>query len=427
MKNKSVRRAFLYLSRKKSRAAILFGVFFAVSVLVLAGTALSGAVGASLEELKEQFYACLSIEQTLDEGSVVTTQLAELAVETVRPREWSGTNVCYLSMNGIELLPGRFTMEGSETARVARLIACTDSGLAREFTGGTMELVEGRQIEPGDAGKAVISDTLAEQNGLSVGDVIEGEVTDELVIRAKAGIGTRYGFEIVGIYTIDPEEDNTFTSGQRAECDMHANYVFVDEQTGFDIVENVWQRERCYANGLILRVADPALLEEARAKLEALPDYDWESYFINTNNADYDRAAEPMTRMESILNLLLMVILAAGVILLAVMLSMWNRERTNEVGILLSLGCAKSDILVQLLTENLSLFLAGFVLSVPVVGLGTGILGSVAGMDGVMLRAPAILAATAAGIALCAAVTTLASIVVMRLKPREILSMTGDT
>ena len=102
----------------------------------------------------------------------------------------------------------------------------------------------------------------------------------------------------MGIFQVDPETDNT--SPQRAETEILSNYIFVDEKSGMDVQRDVWQEKTEYANGITFWIEDPALLTGALEKLQSIPGYDWDSYFINTNNADYDRAAGPLTQMEKI-------------------------------------------------------------------------------------------------------------------------------
>ena len=117
--------AVLYLKRRKSRSAILAGIFFTLSGLVLAGITLTDAVGNSLEELRKQFYACLTVERTLDDENLVTPELGEAAAKVINPKKWSGTNTFYLSMKELSLIPGKFTSEGKEEAHTARMVSCT--------------------------------------------------------------------------------------------------------------------------------------------------------------------------------------------------------------------------------------------------------------------------------------------------------------
>ena len=413
--------AVLYLKRKKSRSAILVGIFFTLSVLVLAGMTLTDAVENSLEELRKQFYACLTVERTFDDENLVTPELGEAAAEVINPKKWSGTNTFYLSMQDLSLIPGKFTSEGKEEAHTARMVSCTESVLGREFTEGKLKLTEGEHIQRGDIGKAVISEELAAANGLKIGDTITGTVTDEMIMRARSGVGNTYNFQIVGIFQVDPEADNT--SPQRAETEILSNYIYVDEKSGMDIQKNVWQEETEYGNGIIFWIEDPVFLADALEKLQSIPGYNWESYFINTNNAEYDRAAGPLTQMEKILFLMLAVVLALGTVILAIILTMWNQERTREMGIFLSMGFAKRKIMERLIMENLLVFAGSFLIAVPVVFFGVRFLGSAIDISGAVLKAGNVLAVGVGGLIFCAVITVLSSVKIMRVNPKEILVM----
>lgn len=415
--------AVLYLKRKKSRSAILAGIFFTLSVLVIAGITLTDAVGSSLEELRKQFYACLTVERTFDDENLVTPKLGESAAEVISPKLWSGTNTFFLSMQNLSLIPGKFTSEGKEEAHTARMVSCTESVLGREFTEGKLKLTNGEHIQRGDIGKAVISEELAAANGLQIGDTITGTVTDEMIMRARSGVGNSYDFEIVGIFQVDPEADNTSTL--RAETEILSNYIFVDEESGMDVQRDVWQEKTEYANGITFWMEDPALLAGALEKLASIPGYDWDSYFINTNNADYDRAAGPLTRMEKILFLMLAVVLALGTVILMIILTMWNQERTREMGIFLSIGFSKGRIMGKLIMENLLVFAGSFLVAVPVVFLGVRLLGSMLDISGVVLKAGNVMAVGLGGLAFCAVVTALSSVKIMRVNPKEILVMSN--
>lgn len=413
--------AVLYLKRKKSRSMILVGIFFTLSVLVLAGITLTGAVGNSLEELRKQFYACLTVERTFDDENLVTPELGKTAAEVIKPKKWSGTNTFYLSMQELSLIPGKFTSEGKEEAHTARMVSCTESVLGREFTEGKLKLTEGEHIQRDDIGKAVISEELAAANGLKIGDTITGTVTDEMIMRARSGVGNTYNFQIVGIFQVDPEADNT--SPQRAETEILSNYIYVDEKSGMDIQKNVWQEETEYGNGIIFWIEDPVFLADALEKLQSIPGYNWESYFINTNNAEYDRASGPLTQMERILFLMLVVVLVLGTVILTIILTMWNQERTREMGIFLSMGFSKGKIMRKLIVENLLVFAGSFLIAVPVVFFGVRFLGSVLDISGAILKAGNVFVVGVGGFTFCAAVTALSSVKIMRVNPKEILVM----
>lgn len=414
-------RVWIYLRRKKGKSAILLGIFFTMALMALAGVTLSSAVRSSIRELREQFMAFLTIEPTLSEEYRVTPELAQSVVETVKPDAWSGMNVCYASVENITLIPGKYTWEeDEETSKIVRLVSCSKSEFAREFLNKTVSLTEGRHVDHGDEGKVVISDQLAQRNQLSIGDKISVAITENVASGALDQIGTRYEFEIVGIFEVAGESENV--SSERAESEIYSNFLFTDEKVGIDIVEKVRKLPTQYANGITLWVNDPIRLEKMKQEVEEMEEYPWDKYFINTNSADYDRSAKPLEQMNWILNLFIGVILVIGAFILIILLAMWNRERMPEVGILISIGCSKKTILAELILENVILFAGGFVVAIPIVYLLAGILGSAMAIEGVALSVGTVFLVGICGVVLCAVVTACASIAAMRMKPREILT-----
>lgn len=419
-----LRRVSIRILRERRKTIILAAAFFVISMLLLSGGAFVSGAREALKELREQFYVCMTVEQTIEGNSsnrIISPEMVEEVVAATKPDGFTGTNVCYLSMENIALIPGRFTMEKKEEATIARLISCRDSRLEREFTKEGFEIIEGRHLTGDDMGKAIISGKLAEWNGLGVGDTLRGVVTDNSLLAAKQGIGTEYEYEIVGLFAIS--EDSREPSSNRAECETHVNWIFIDEASGFEILENIRCNPRQYVNGLTLWSADPAKLPQMEAQLEALPGYDWEQYYVHTNSAEYDLAAKPMLRMERILFAFLLVVSVISALILGILLTMWNQERTREVAILLSIGCSKGNILLQLFIENLVLFITGFVVAIPVVIIMTVLLKRFIGYGQTGGLLWEYMAIGALECVLVLFVTLGSSISILRKKPKELLTV----
>ena len=129
--------------------------------------------------------------------------------------------------------------------------------------------------------------------------------------------------------------------------------------------------------------------------------------------------------MEKILFLMLAVVLALGTVILAIILTMWNQERTREMGIFLSMGFAKRKIMERLIMENLLVFAGSFLIAVPVVFFGVRFLGSALDISGAVLKVGNVLAVGMGGLIFCAVITALSSVKIMRVNPKEILVMSN--
>ena len=69
------------------------------------------------------------------------------------------------------------------------------------------------------------------------------------------------------------------------------------------------------------------------------------------NNGNLDTMAANFNDLENISNTLLLIVTGASFVILFLIFIFWIKNRTNEIGILLSLGIAKGKIFMQILTE----------------------------------------------------------------------------
>ena len=145
---------------------------------------------------------------------------------------------------------------------------------------------------------------------------------------------------------------------------------------------------------------------------------------ISENSAAYEQAATPIHKISTIILILLLVILVISIGILSLTLLMWTRERMTEIGILISLGLSAKGICKQLLLENYIVAAPSFAVAVLI---STVLSGQIGKMLGGMLTNVRPDAAQAGIVLVCAAAvilltTLLASVTIMRKKPKEILT-----
>lgn len=217
-------------------------------------------------------------------------------------------------------------------------------------------LSEGRHITAEDSYKALISQELAEENGLSVGDTVSLSYYDEDVGRDWQA------FEIVGIFQIKSRQ-NSYTSNT-AECDMVENFIFVDTQSVRDMIGRTLEREiDSYRSGALFFVDQPQALERIVNDLAEQSERGMEGYQVVKNNKQYQESRLPLERLKSLTTLIIAIIILLGFIIVSLILLLWMRERVHETGIYLSVGIRKASILMQHMMENLILAFLAFVLS----------------------------------------------------------------
>ena len=146
---------------------------------------------------------------------------------------------------------------------------------------------------------------------------------------------------IVGIYQVK-ERMEPYMSGDTYRSE---NVIFTD----LHFPEKVEQDDPLYEKAYFkaANVDDYDAVKEAIKKT----DIHWQWYDLIDNNGNLDTMASNFNDLEKISNTLLLAVAGAGFIILFLIFVFWIKNRTNEIGILLSIGIAKGKILLQILTE----------------------------------------------------------------------------
>lgn len=352
------KRAVLYLLRKRNRSVILWLILFVITTLMLTCITIGQGADGAMQRLFQAMGGYFKIETDDKPGlnKYVDDEFVNHILDSYEIREFNGMDTVYFMTRDMDLLPGRFTQEQDEKAKLARIMGNTDTDLNEYFILQSLLLSEGRHITAEDSYKALISRELSEENGLSVGDTVSLSYYDE-----NAGRDWQ-AFEIVGIFQIKSRQ-NTYTSNT-AECDMVENFIFVDTQSVRDMIGRTLEREiDSYRSGALFFVDQPQALERIVNDLAEQSERGMEGYQVVKNNKQYQESRIPLERLKSLTTLIIAIVILLGFIIVSLILLLWMRERVHETGIYLSVGIRKASILMQHMMENLILAFLAFVLS----------------------------------------------------------------
>lgn len=447
----AAKRAFLYLVRKRSKSILLFVILLVLTTLVLSAVSIGNAAEEAAGELRRTLGGYFKLEENLEysgKRDAITDSFINRIGSIDGVKASNRMNIEYLITPGLTLEAGRFTAEGDEKAKLARFLGNSDSSLHEYFLLRSLQLAEGRHIGPDDAGKAVISRKLAEINGLSVGDTISagyysGDVSGGDAFQA-------YDWEIAGIFDINTAQES---GGTAAECDMADNFIFADMSSMMEIQTDRNPQSVGKYRGASFFADDPEQLNTIIEKVYEIKGVNWDSFELNVNDKAYRKAVSPLERLGGYTNLFLWVIIAVSVVLLSLVLIMWMRDRVHEIGVLLSVGIKKTSLIGQYLLEVLAVLLLALAAAFPVSSAAAGFAGNAflgnmpreeireeknsfeifyepmdlseaAGAEDVTVAVGAgeFLFAALYGVSVSLAAVGLSSVLIMRLKPRDILS-----
>lgn len=410
------KRAWLYVCRERKRSIRLILLCLVLTVFMQLCSWVQASMAQNAETLRKAIGASFRIEDDAD-GTLINDNLIAEIEDVGNILRASGENLQLLYSESVLPRPGMLAGGDDEGQFMMSYYSGHYSEMEQHFRTGELELIEGRHITPEDSWSAVISRALAEQNGLSVGDRFEAGYSPETRAEDPSLPEEPFSFTIVGIFDITGQQ----TQLNQAEPSMLQNAVFIDAAAGHAIDSGDPTHSR-YRYGVIFMVDDPRDLEQTVAAAQS--NLDMQHFRCVVDDTEYRQSVQPLERMETTMKLLTVVLVGIGTIILALVLLLWIRQRTKEIGIYLSIGLSKRNILLQLLTESVVSSVIGGSIAIPLTFAITAAV-RFSGSAAQMLPAPptvSIIVTWIAVLAVSILATLLAAIRLLQLHPKDILS-----
>lgn len=214
---------------------------------------------------------------------------------------------------------------------------------------GNVTIKDGRMVNEEDNNVCVISEQLAAENDLSVGDTLQ---FNDYHNPEKSRV---YEATIIGIY----QTEQFMSPLMAGDTFRSENTIFTDLR--FPEKAEGCENDPCFEHAYF-QVGDVDEYNAVKAAVEAV-NIDWERYDLIDRNGNMSTMSSNFNDLEKISTLLIIITFAAGFIILFLIFVFWTRNRNYEIGILLSLGCKKINILGQLLIEALMIALLSFAIA----------------------------------------------------------------
>lgn len=234
------------------------------------------------------------------------------------------------------------------------------------FSSRVFTIKEGKNIEENDKNSIIVHEEFAKQNNLKLGD----EVNLELLDIEESGKIKSHKFKIMGIFSGKKQETYTGLSS-----DFSENMVFVDYSTSQEILNK--SENNKIANKILMYSSSAESTDLALNKLKELK-IDESKYFVQKDSNAFEESLESVSGIKHMIKIMTYSIMLGGIIVLSLILILWLRERIYEIGIFLSIGTSKIQIIMQFIFELLfisipsiisSLFLGNVLIKVIAGGL----------------------------------------------------------
>ena len=203
------------------------------------------------------------------------------------------------------------------------------------FATQNYRLTDGTLIQPQLDSSAVIHETFATVNGISIGNQIHLENEHGKTITVT----------VCGLFLSGNEhqQNNTLDSLYRIE-----NQIFIDIKS-YTTLFNSDQ-----FNQLIVYTDQPGQTE---ALAEELQELFGEKAEVTSSDVLYQQMKAPLEQIIRITKLMMAFTLLSGTVIVSLILCMWMRSRQREMAVLISLGESKGTIFLQTFLESVMIFL----------------------------------------------------------------------
>lgn len=364
-----VKRAWYYVTRKKSKSLLMFLILFGIATATISGIAIKKATVDTRDQINQSINAGFRLKADLlnnqDINSRGFVKIPASIVDQIKGIDGVAKynarmigEVDLVDLKKVKLSNPRIQQNDSQIKgyeSFADLDGMTDSTLDNKFISGVLTLREGRHITKEDQQKVLVHEEFAKLNHLKLHDKIYVKASELASVRPnEGGIKGKIPLEIVGLFSGSNMNSATM------ESELVDNSIITDIQTiknlnGYNNHTAVYQEAKFY-------VKDPKQLPSILKKVRELP-IDWSKYVIEDSNKDYPALTGSLDSMDGLINKMLIGVVVVSAIILSLVLAFWINGRIHETGVLLSLGISKINIITQYVFELLIIAVVSFGLS----------------------------------------------------------------
>lgn len=382
-----LKRSWLSIKRKIGRTAILVLIFFMMANLVLAAFIIKSAVSAQMDYAKSTLGGTVSVQPNMDniresqkediekgdDPSKMFKEMKRPSVDVKTANEIASAYTDYIkdysyglstSANAYELEtvetkspsmgggmggfgPGGFNNQSSSDDSTLDADITISGVNAYAYIDGvpneTITIKDGTYFDEDSTDSAMISYEFAELNSLKVGDTfkIKNIYTE-----------TSVPLTVIGIY--DSSEERADPNTIYMNTTTAAKFLSSDDYNdGNYDVENVnyYMNNSDKADEFVNKI-NSEFTELAENNLK-----------VAVDTSEYDSVASSIESVGGFANTVLIIVIVAAVIIITLIITINVKDRRYEIGVLMSLGASKKNILGQIATELLIIGTVGFAMA----------------------------------------------------------------
>ncbi|MBF1030624.1 MAG: ABC transporter permease [Candidatus Nanosynbacter sp.] len=341
-----IKRAWTAVTRKRRRSLTIALIMTLIFTLLIGTLTVQQTMAQLKQSVERNIRAGFSIASKQPSGEVPMEMARQVQrAHGVKAHNFQAETTAGLPDKQLIDVAGSGVQLDSGIAGEAKVTGATQSDLLGEFTGRFYQLEQGRHLTERDQNAALIHKTFAEKNSIKPGDKLD--ITKD---------GRRVTVTIAGIFSGKGEKPAVLQSDM-AENHLITNLAAAQQLTGSQQLTRV-----------TYFAENPHQLKSLTDHTKSLPNVDWKKFSLTDNGAAFAGVLQNIAGIQNILTIATIGAAAAGLAVLSLVLVFWVRGRLHEIGILLSIGTSKRQIIGQFLAE---LAIIAAVSSVFALGIGS--------------------------------------------------------
>ena len=341
-----IKRAWTAVARRRRRNLTIALIMTLIFTLLIGTLTVQQTMAQLKQSIERNIRAGFSIASKQPSGEVpmdIAQRVQRL--DTVKAHNFQTETTAGLPVMQLVDTAGSGVQLDAGIAGEAKVTGATDSNLLGEFTGKFYQLEQGKHLTSRDQNAALIHKTFAEKNGIKPGDKLD-----------IAKDGRRVTVTVVGIFSGTGEKPAALQS------DMAENHLITNLTAAQQLAGSQQLTRATYF------ASDPHQLKSLTDRTKSLPGVDWQTFSLTDNGAVFAGILQNIAVMQNMVTIATIGAAAAGLAVLSLVLVFWVRGRLHEIGILLSIGTSKRQIIGQFLAE---LAIIAAVSSVFALGVGS--------------------------------------------------------
>lgn len=324
-----ITRAWTAVTRRRRRSLIIALIMTLIFTLLIGTLTVQQTMAQLKQSVEWNIRAGFSIASKQPSGEVpmdIAQRVQRL--DMVKAHNFQAEITAGLLGKQLVDVAGSGVQLDSGIAGEAKVTGTTQSDLLEEFTGRFYQLEQGRHITMHDQNAALIHKTFAEKNGIKPGDKLD--ITKD---------GRRVTVTVVGIFSGKGEKPAVLQS------DMAENHLITNLTAAQQLAGSQQLTRATYF------AEHPHQLKLLTDHVKSLPNVDWQKLSLTDNGAVFAGVLQNIAGIQNILTIATIGAAAAGLAVLSLVLVFWVRGRLHEIGILLSIGTPRRQIIGQFVAE----------------------------------------------------------------------------